>query len=68
MNVIDKLTAFMRGLTSDKTVSVVAKPMNCFLKVKMQLRSALSYWQKLIDIDLEKEADNAVDYDELRIW
>jgi hypothetical protein len=34
----------------------------------MQLRSALSYWQKLIDIDLEKEADNAVDYDELRIW
>ena len=31
MNVIDKLTAFMRALTSDKTVSVVAKPMNCFL-------------------------------------
>ena len=69
-NEVGQLDGLVAGTWNSEEVIVFVEAKhnmdNAWKKAKKQLRSALSYWKKLIDIDLQEEPDYAVDYDELR--
>jgi hypothetical protein len=70
-NEIGVLDGLVAGTWNNEEVIVFVEAKHnidiAWKKAKKQLRSTLSYWQKLIGTDPEKEPDYAVDYNELLI-